>query len=72
MADAYECLDSLRHMLTVRRQETMEKMARGFDKEGRHHEHVGRCKELRETIDDITKQIYNINGGKDDETSSGK
>lgn len=65
MADAYAQLDSLRHMLTVKRTETMEKMARGVDKDETHRELVGRCKALREVIEDVSKQIKSINGGED-------
>jgi hypothetical protein len=69
MADAYTQLASLREMLRVRRNETMEKMARGVDKGETHHELVGRCKALREVIGNITEQIRDINGGADDEPS---
>jgi sulfur transfer protein SufE len=72
VADAYACLDSLRHMLQVRRQELMEKMARGMEKDDSYRELVGRCKELAETIDKIKAQIKDINGGDDDETLTGK
>lgn len=71
MADAYAQLNSLRHMLRVRRMETMEKMAKGVDKEETYRELVGRCKALRETIDDIGTQIKSINGGDDDAANSG-
>lgn len=71
MADAYAQLNSLRHMLQVRRFEAMEKMARGVDKEETYRELVGRCKQLRETIDDIGTQIKQINGGDDDAANSG-
>ena len=67
MADAYQALDSLRHMLRTRRQETMERMAKGMA-EDNHREAVGRCKELADTIDKITQQIKSINGDDDDET----
>jgi hypothetical protein len=69
MADAYACLSSLRNMLKVRRQETMERMAKGMEKEDSYREHVGRCKELADTIDKITLQIKDINGGDDDENA---
>jgi len=69
VADAYAQLSSLRQMLRVRRQEAMEKMARGVEKEESYRELVGRCKQLRETIDDISAQIKDINGA-DDETST--
>jgi hypothetical protein len=72
MADAYQCLDSLRHMLHVRRTELMEKMAGGLEKEENYREHVGRCKELANTIDRIKAQIRDINGGIDDEIDTGK
>lgn len=71
MADAVQCLESLHNMLRVRRQEAMEKMARGMEKDDSHREQVGRCKALADTMEQIEKQIRNINGGKDDETSSG-
>jgi hypothetical protein len=70
VADAYTQLSSLRQMLRVRRQEAMEKMARGMEKEDSYREHVGRCKQLAEVIDNITAQIKDINGA-DDETSTG-
>jgi len=71
VADAYAQLDSLRHMLTVRRQETMEKMARGVEKDDSYRELVGRCKTLREVIENISAQIKHINGGDDDANSTG-
>lgn len=72
MADAYAQLDSLRHMLRTRRQELMEKMARGMDKDDNYREHVGRCKELAYAVEKISEQIKDINGGDDDAHSTGK
>lgn len=63
MADAYAALDSLRHMLTLRRASLLEKMANGMEKEDDYRVHVGRCKELKATIDSIGDQIKSINGG---------
>lgn len=65
MADAYQALESLRHMLRVRRQELMEKMAKGLQDDS-HREHVGRCKELADTVDKISQQIKSINGDDDE------
>lgn len=72
MPDAYECLASLRQMLTVRRGELMEKMARGLE-EPSYREHVGRTKELADTLEKIKQQIKSVNGGDDDDdkTQSG-
>ena len=69
MADAYAQLESLRTMLRTRRQETMEKMAKGVDKEETYRELVGRCKVLREVIEIIGAQIRDINGGDDDDAN---
>lgn len=69
--DAYQCLDSLRQMLRTRRQDLMERMARGLGPgvaEENYREHVGRCKELSETIEKISSQIKSLNGEDDDDT----
>lgn len=67
MPDAYQALDSLRTMLTRRREELKERLASGFEKEETYHQQVGRCKELAETIAKIGDQIKSINGGQDDD-----
>lgn len=66
MADAYQSLDSLRTLLRVRRQQHMERMAGGLEGEERYQEYVGRCKELKDTIDRIGEQIKSLNRGDDD------
>jgi hypothetical protein len=66
MTDAYEALDSLRIMLRTRRGELMEKMARGVEIDS-YREHVGRCKELADTVDKISAQIKSMTGGQDDD-----
>jgi hypothetical protein len=67
MADAYESLDSLRRMLLARRQEFMEKMAHGLEKDEDYRVYVGRCKELRDLVSRIGDQIKSLNGGSDDD-----
>jgi len=67
MADAYECLSSLRVVLRLRRDELKEKLAKGVE-EGHYREYVGRCKELTDSIEKIGQQIKSLNGGDDDET----
>jgi len=59
-------------MLRIRRGELMEKLARGISDDNSHHVHVGRCKELAETIEKITQQIRSLGGLTDDEDKSGK
>lgn len=65
MAEAYQCLASLRTMLHARRQEFMEMMAKGLE-EGNHREYVGRCKQLASVIEMVNQQIKSVNGGEDD------
>lgn len=71
MADAYNALDSLRRMLVTRRNAALEAMSRGVPVEA-YHELVGRAKELRETIHNISEQIKQINGGDDGEIEPDK
>lgn len=66
MADAYQCLDSLRTMLNIRREEVKEKMARGLDSDDSYREQVGRAKALKDAIDRISDQIKSINGDVDE------
>jgi hypothetical protein len=68
MADALQCLGSLKLMLRAHRMETMEKMAKGLEKDATHHELVGRCKEAQWMIDQIGDQINSLTGGKDGST----
>ena len=72
MPEAYESLDSLRDMLQVRRQALMEKIANGLEKEADYRVHVGRCKELENTIEKISDQIKSLNGGDSDDDANGK
>ncbi len=67
MPDSYSALESLRKMLTVRREELKERMANGLETEDSYRVQVGRCKELRDTIEKIGKQIRSLNGDDDDE-----
>lgn len=67
MPDAYQALDSLRTMLTRRREELKERMAHGLKEDDTYHQQVGRCKELADTIAKIGDQIKSINGGQDDD-----
>lgn len=65
MADAYQCLDSLRALLRSRRQERLERLAKGLP-DDIYREEVGRCKELTDTVDKISQQIKNLTGETDD------
>ncbi len=67
MTDAHTALDSLRTMLTTRRQEIMERMAKGVEKDEDYRVWVGQCKALRDVIGMITDQIKSLSGGSDDD-----
>lgn len=62
MADAYDCLASLRTVLRTRREALKEKIARGLSADESYQQHVGRAKELAEVIDRISAQIKNLTG----------
>jgi hypothetical protein len=59
-------------MLVLRREELKEKLARGIAADETYQQHVGRCKELADTLDKINQQIRSINGGDDDDASKFK
>ena len=68
MADAYECLGSLRMLLQSKREEAKERLGRGkFEGEDGYREWVGRSKAWAEAIDLVSQQIKSINGGEDDD-----
>ena len=69
MPEAYNALDALRRRLLAARQNALEAMARGVPSET-YHELVGRAKELREMIHEISEQIKQINGGDDGKDES--
>jgi NADH:ubiquinone oxidoreductase subunit D len=68
MADAYQCLASLRNLLHKRREEFKERLARGLSADDSYAQMVGRCKELADSIDIVNQQIKSVNGGNDDAT----
>lgn len=62
MADAYDCLSSLRTVLRSRREYLKEKIARGLSVDDNYQQHVGRAKEIADTIEKINAQIKNLTG----------
>lgn len=67
MADAYDYLSSLRTVLRSRREDLKEKIARGLSVDDNYQQHVGRAKELADTIEKINAQIKNLHGDTDDD-----
>lgn len=65
MASAVEALESLAIMLRARRLSLLERMGKGLA-EDNLREHIGRNKELIETLEKLNKQIQNINGDVDE------
>lgn len=66
MADTYQCLDSLRAMLRVRRDGFRERAGHGLEEKA-YRETVGRIKECTELIEKVSEQIKSLNGDADDE-----
>lgn len=66
MTDAYQCLDSLRAMLRVRRDQFRERAGHGLE-ERMYREMVGRIKECTELIEKVSEQIKSLNGDLDDD-----
>ena len=71
-SDAYSCLDSLRTMLATRRQQLLEAMGNGFEDKDKYREYVGRCKEIKATIDAVSAQIKSLTGLGDDDADARK
>jgi len=67
MTDAYQALDSLRTVLTKKREDVKEAMANGFEDEKRFQREVGYCKALRDAIGMVSDQIKSLSGGIDDD-----
>lgn len=67
--DAYTALVSLRQMLTVERQEALERIGSASAGNPENEQRIGRCKALKWTIEKINEQIRSINGDDEPKTS---
>lgn len=69
MPEAFQCLASLRTLLTARREELKEKLANGSTEtdDATLQQTIGRCRELKIALERVAAQIKSLHAGDPDE-----